>query len=248
MRSLSEAELLDVWEQGRSLPPVQQALLALAAASPGSSPEELADLPVGQRDGRLLALRERTFGPTLSGVVTCPNHGERLELAFTVDDILVQSEVEPGPNLSVARNGYDVHFRLPNSRDMMAVRQHDSVEDARRTLLRRCLVTVRHGDENIPVEEFPDHVFDQVATAVAEEMEKADPQASTRLHIICPVCDHQWEAPFDIVPYFWAELDARARRVLQEIHILASSYGWSEVEILALSPARRRLYLEVISS
>jgi hypothetical protein len=30
------------------------------------------------------------------------------------------------------------------------------------------------------------------------------------------------------------------------VHVIASAYGWSERDILAMSAARRRLYLDVI--
>jgi hypothetical protein len=53
---------------------------------------------------------------------------------------------------------------------------------------------------------------------------------------------------FDAGSFFWSELGAWARRLLHEIHSLARAYGWSESEILTLSPARRQAYLELIGS
>ena len=35
-------------------------------------------------------------------------------------------------------------------------------------------------------------------------------------------------------------------RTLNEIHLLASAYGWSEGEILSLTAKRRRLYLQMV--
>ena len=43
--------------------------------------------------------------------------------------------------------------------------------------------------------------------------------------------------------YLWDEIDARARRLLDEVHALARTYCWSEEQILALSETRRRAYL-----
>ena len=40
--------------------------------------------------------------------------------------------------------------------------------------------------------------------------------------------------------------DAWALRTLAEVHRLASAYGWREQDILALSPARRQLYLGMV--
>ena len=65
MRALSAPELLSVWERGQAQPPVQRTLTLLAAACPGILPDALAELSIGQRDARLLTLREWTFGPQL---------------------------------------------------------------------------------------------------------------------------------------------------------------------------------------
>src|SRR5215203_3647034 len=56
------------WERDVAGHPVQRALLLVAAACPGTPPEELARESVGRRDGRLLTLREWTFGPRLVSV------------------------------------------------------------------------------------------------------------------------------------------------------------------------------------
>ena len=51
----------------------------------------------------------------------------------------------------------------------------------------------------------------------------------------------------EIAGFFWAELSTQARRLLGEVHTIASAYGWREAEILALSARRRHYYLELIS-
>jgi len=86
----------------------------------------------------------------------------------------------------------------------------------------------------------------EVVTAIAQCMAEADPQADVQLALACPQCQHAWEASFDIVSYFWSEIQAWAGRILREVHSLASAYGWREAEILALSPWRRQAYLELI--
>ena len=44
----------------------------------------------------------------------------------------------------------------------------------------------------------------------------------------------------------WEEIEVRAHVLLGEVHRLASAYGWSEAQILALSPARRASYLAMV--
>jgi len=72
-----------------------------------------------------------------------------------------------------------------------------------------------------------------------------DPQADLQLAMVCPQCAHRWTTTFDIASFFWTELNAWALRLLREVHTLASVYGWSEAEILDLSPTRRKAYLEM---
>ena len=63
--------------------------------------------------------------------------------------------------------------------------------------------------------------------------------------IHCPKCGSRWHSTFDIVSYFWSELEVRAKRQLWEVHTLAAAYGWSEADILDMSPMRRQLYMEM---
>ena len=83
-----------------------------------------------------------------------------------------------------------------------------------------------------------------VVDAIVAHMAQADPQADIQLSLVCPQCGHQWQAAFDIASFFWSEINAWANRMLREVHILASRYGWSETDILAMSPWRRQFYLE----
>jgi hypothetical protein len=83
--------------------------------------------------------------------------------------------------------------------------------------------------------------------AITAAMAEADPQAEVELSLRCLMCGNQWLAPFDVVSFLWREIDAWATHILREVHQLASAYGWSERDILALSPLRRRHYLELIA-
>ena len=53
---------------------------------------------------------------------------------------------------------------------------------------------------------------------------------------------------FDIVSFFWTELEVWVARVLSDVHTLAQAYGWSEHDILSLSLTRRQCYLEIVGA
>ena len=73
--ALTAADLLNVWERGLTQSPVQRAL-ALLAACADTPVDTLAQLSIGQRDARLLTLREWAFGSQIVGVASCPGCGE----------------------------------------------------------------------------------------------------------------------------------------------------------------------------
>jgi uncharacterized protein (UPF0212 family) len=243
MRSVSASELLGVWEQGLAQRPVRRALTLLTTACPETSPEELAKLSIGQRDARLLALREWTFGHQLISLATCPSCGQRLELTFNVADIQVATEVEPKETLALSVADYEVHFRPPNSLDLAAIADQKDVATGRQRLLESCLMAVHQNGEQVSADQLPANIRE----AVVERMAQADPQADVQLALSCPSCGHQWQAAFDIVSFFWSEINAWASRILREVHTLASAYGWRETDILAMSPWRRQCYLEMLS-
>jgi hypothetical protein len=91
------------------------------------------------------------------------------------------------------------------------------------------------------------HLTKDFLPAIVKKMSSAEPMADILLALNCPNCAHKWEVAFDIVAFLWREISAAAQRLLHEVHTLASAYGWTEPEILALNPARRRAYLKMAS-
>jgi len=243
MRALSAPELLEVWERGNVQSPVHRALLLLSAACPEASADSLTKLSICERDARLLTLREWTFGAQLIGIATCPDCHERLELTFDVADIQVTPDSEPTGEMTIDVAGYDVRFRLPNSLDIDVITDHKDVDRAREELLENCLLSVHRNGEEIS----SDHLPASLVEAIVERMAEADPGADVQLALSCPSCRHQWHAAFDIVSFFWSEIDAWVHRTLQEVHVLAVAYGWREADILAMSPWRRQFYLKMVS-
>jgi hypothetical protein len=242
MRALSTRELLDVWELGLARTNERWALLLLEAAFPDWTPQELERLSVGERDARLLSLRVRAFGGGFTSRASCPACAEQLELSFEADDVRAPPPSAPGPfRLSVGE--HEVEFRLPDSLDLMAVSAREEVDQARSELFERCLSLARRGGEEVSAGALPPEVVE----AVSEEMDRLDPQGNVRLSVSCPRCGNGWQALFDICSYLRSELDSWARRLLWEVHLLASAYGWRESDTLALSPRRRRLYVQMVN-
>jgi hypothetical protein len=243
MRALSAGELLTVWEHGVDQRPSQRALALLAAAcADEASPAQLARLNLGQRDERLLSLRERIFGPRLAAISACPACSQILEFTVDAADIRIAPASQPAETIALAYAGYELQFRLPDTLDLATMDPSADRQTNSQHLLRRCVTSARRAGAEIPAEDLPP----EVVAAVSERMAEADPQADVQLDLACPQCDHRWHSPFDIVSFFWSEIHALALRLLNDVHALATAYGWSEAVILALAPARRQAYLDLI--
>ncbi|MGW8392265.1 T4 family baseplate hub assembly chaperone [Pseudoduganella sp. HUAS MS19] len=244
MHALSAMALMDIWERGRAQGPLPRAALLLAAAYPSTPPGQLAQMPIGQRDALLLALREATFGSRIASVAPCPQCGEQLELAFSHADLPQQRSADDEPH-QLEVDGYALRFRCVNSDDLAALCAGIAGQSAPRLeLLGRCVLEAWQADTQVRVDRLPAHVLD----AVEARMAQADAGADLRIAVECPACGHRWQALFDIVSFFWDEIESWACRLLREVHALASAYGWSESEILGLSPFRRRCYLEMVGA
>src|SRR2546430_16616774 len=96
MHAVSAAELLDVWEWGLSRSPVERGLGLLTAAWPEQPVDELARLPIGRRDTRLLQLRSALFGHELDVQTTCPQGHEPLELLLPASDLIAAARPDDG--------------------------------------------------------------------------------------------------------------------------------------------------------
>jgi hypothetical protein len=239
MRTLTDAELLEVWERGQSGTPFRRALLLLATACDDTPAEHVADWSIGQRDAALLGLRERQFGPNLASRTSCPECGEQVEFQLQCGD-LVQSAPSSGAGLLRAEWGeWKTAFRLPAGSDLQALDPQAAPEHNRRLLLSRCMHSLHRGGEAVAVDELPP----ELGTLIAARMAEADPHAELRLDLTCLACAHRWQALLDVVSYFWTELHGWAVRLLRDVHTLASAYGWAEADILALPARRRELYL-----
>jgi hypothetical protein len=242
MHPLSASELLDIWEQGMGESPVNQAVLILSSACPEVSEKEIMELSIGQRDKYLITLHEWTFGSRFSGLAFCPSCGENVELNFSAEEILKSSEENPEAELTVNSGNFDVSFRLPNSQDILSIKDFRNIFSAQQQLTEQCILKVKHEGKEIPKGQIPEYLLEALVNKMAEQ----DPIADIQLELTCPSCALSWHSTFDIVSYFWAEINAWAHRILAEVHTIASAYGWKEADILAMSPMRRQLYLEMI--
>lgn len=237
---LTSADLVTIWEAGQHRHDSDKALIVLSCADPGASWDDLVDLPLGQRDGLLMQVRRGLFGSKLDIGVRCRRCSERLEFDSSIDELLPDRWAPAGPTrLRVQVDDMDVEARPISSRDLVALTPRQPDADARRILVESSVISARSGDAPMAAADLPEPVIE----ALAEALTEADPLADIEFQLDCPNCQDRWILVFDIVPFLWRELAQVAQSLLDEVYDLALHLGWSQSEILALSPARRAYYL-----
>lgn len=229
--TLSAAGTLDLWQSVEELGEIERPL-ALAAAVSGEPIEELAHLPIGQRDARVLELHTALAGQTIEATAACPACGQPAEFVLDVAGLLARDRgrAEPEP---VEGGGLVVTWRPPDSLDVAAAAATTDQAAAERVLLSRCVLAP--GDE-LPAES---------RAAVAAAMAEHDPLAEILVDVACPACETRFVADLDLGNFVWAELRARALRLLRDVDTLARAYGWTEPDVLALDARRWKAYLEL---
>ncbi|MEM9269519.1 MAG: hypothetical protein AAGA78_11350, partial [Pseudomonadota bacterium] len=85
---------------------------------------------------------------------------------------------------------------------------------------------------------------DPAFRAAAETaLSRADPLLGPEIALDCVACGHVFSMPVDFAALLWQQVANLAQPLTQEVIRLSKALGWSEHEILAMTPARRRLYL-----
>jgi hypothetical protein len=218
--------------------PLDRGLLALNTVLPEVSLDSLADWPLGRRNTALIELRCACFGRALRAWTACPRCAEKLE--FELDGEVLLDRAPPGISSDNVEVGGQL-FRLPTTRDVASVLQGAAdLDRSARLLAETCrLPTTGSNSPAQPIE-------DLALEDIEESMALADPMAELLIELPCPACGGGQESLLDIVSFFWSELEARAKRLLREVHDLAIAYGWTESVVLSLSDHRRAIYLGMV--
>lgn len=231
MAPLAPAQLLDARDRCAGLHPLDRALALLRIAAPGSESDP-AYWPIAKRDHALFALRRATFGDRMDCIVDCPACGDAKEFTLSAEVLMAGLEVPPAPE-SFAWSGGTVRLRPLDSRDLAAVVRAASPEAAARALCGRAIAEGFDPGWPIPAE-------------LEARIEAREAAADIALDLVCAACGHQWTDGFDIEAQIGSEVDSGAQQLLRELAVLASRFGWSEADMLAMPAARRRAYLGIL--
>lgn len=231
LRPLTGEDEAFLLEDAEALSPAARTTALLARCLERLGPLERVDadavraLTAGDREALLLELRRLSFGERLECVLTCPDAecGEAMELELRAGDLLLAPYEDARPEYEAG----GTRFRLPNGGDLeaAAAAARDGVEAGVRLVLERCVVAGEPSD------------------GIDALMAELDPQADLELELACPACGHAFTVAFDTGDYLAREVGRDGDALLREIHLLGLHYHWPESELMAMTPRRRRRYL-----
>lgn len=238
--AVSTADVLLVWEEGIEKGNLDRGLGLLGLVRPDVPRSRLELIPIGRRNRALLELRRALFGPSLRLMATCPRCALELEVGVEVDTLLMAPT--PGSDtITCQADGWWIECRLPTTADLRQALQSGGEAQA---MAEVCIQRVQGPDDEQQVT--PDQIPPSTMLLLIDQWMEKDPLTLIELGLACEGCGTQWSTPLDVVEHVFVEVGVLAGRVLQDVHTLARAYGWREVDILAMSPRRRQVYLNLV--
>jgi hypothetical protein len=237
------AEILRIWEDGTGATPSERSVAMLRCASSDAPLSDLVGVTVGERDRYLIALRAACFGKGAAGLAACPKCRLQVEFQFDVTSFLVDLPKQTSRGGRMSIDGYTIEFRSLTVQDLLHLSTMTDLPTARQSLIEASVLSAEFEGQRISTLDLPNEITEALGDAVYD----LDPQSDTPVGLACPGCGHEWQAIFDIASFLYREFSIRAERTLHDVHLLARTYGWQENEILTMSPARRRIYLDMAS-
>lgn len=165
----------------------------------------------------------------------CPACGARFDLKLSIVDI---PRSGPGPGFPVTDAQTSLgkrYFEAPNGAHEEAIARHPGT-DPRRLISARCGLS---EDAEAEASQFTEQDLDTIETA----LEAISPDIADSVDITCPECGHAAQSRIDPLAFAFPRLVD----VLQEVHLVARTYRWSERKILDLPLSRRRAYADLIA-
>lgn len=206
--------------------------ISLVVQGPGL---DVSSLPVGDIDLLVVARRREHSGDSLVAEGACGRCHAAVDVQFSLAAYADHHRPRVPRTVTEEAVGWwrltrhEVSVRVPSAADVLAAADAD---DPRGELLARCVRGPRGS-----------------ATKRAAERAMASLGPTLRADVVgtCPDCGADVVLDVDARELCLAELRFLAAAVYDDVHLIASSYGWSEDVILDLPSARRRRYADLIA-
>ena len=230
---LSTDDILALHDAGAGLDELDRTLLAVSLRHSGSEDR----IPLGVRDRLLLDMHCVTFGPVIDAVASCPACAVQMDIPLDAAALVV--EPKPGASPQIMVDDWNVLVRPLDTADLRRAAACQDQAAAARLLAHAAIVSASCGGRPVAADQLPP----ELKRAAEQAVLALDPMAETIVDVACPACGSVTPLALDIAAFLWSAIDQAASGLLDEVATLARCYGWSEGDVLAMSPHRRLHYL-----
>lgn len=225
---VNPALLLSAWCEGAGDSAHRQIGNLLATLLPDAVLEQDT---LGQRNRRMLQLHAALFARAIEARVACPECATQNEFAVPCDQMLAAPIAEADAIVELAVDGGTARFRQPRLADIAASANDN---DHKASLVGRCCL---EGATDLSASE---------VDALAAQYEALDPLANIIIGTPCAQCGSAISATVELADFVSSDIGRLVDGLLRDIDCIASAYGWSEAEVLALPSDRRARYVAMI--
>lgn len=198
---------------------------ALALLKRLAEATDVTALTVCQTDRALAQIYLMLYGPQAECRAACNSCGENYEFTLDLPQIIAKQDTE-----RTARPDIRGAWTLPGGTRVRAPTHADLAGDPETLATRLTLEGEASADE------------------VGAFLETASPVLTIDVDAPCPDCEATAQLRFDLSNYLTRRLTAEHPFLVRETHLIASRYGWSHREIMALTRDDRRAYAGLIEA
>lgn len=198
---------------------------------------------VSERLQGLLAIANASTGAATAAVAICSNADcrEQVELELGLSGF---ADEEPANKIDwLSPDGDKILCRLPTGQDQLSWQLHAKNEQQIDEAFLAESLMESPARELLPTP-LPDAWMDSLGTA----LNAADPLTALNIDVSCPFCNQALRVDVDLEQLLIEGLRLQQRRLIEQIHRLANSYHWSEIDIASLPSWRRERYLSRIAA
>ena len=233
MRTFGRMDDLDLDFAGADRPALVTALLTHCA---GGDADYWWSQPVGARAAALLdllAFNERIDALELSANCTNAECGAAFGFELPLHELAAQAPHRETWSVPLS-GGRHLTLRSPVGRDLQRWR---AVQPPTREQAMRMMLEDLAGDGRPE----PDDI-----EAIGDALIQLDPLVALDVAAECPACGHTQDVAVDVEGLVLLHFGRRQRAMMHDVHRLASCYGWTEPQVLAIPAARRAVYLALL--
>lgn len=229
--------ILNIWDDCVNKDQIYRGVALASLALKENDTANLMEWSIEKRDTALFHIRKALFGTKFNNITHCPNCAQTMEWELSLPDleIPILDGMPDNLKISIDTTDYNLFVRLPNSNDLLA---NDEMR-----IIENCILNP---------DDFPDQNIDkklpELVQPINDQYDKNCHASNITYKLKCIDCSHEWQGVFDILTYLWKEIDQWAKSFLNQIYLLARTFGWSETEIINMSENRRNHYLNLINS